>query len=402
MHFGKLLQRALLTASMLILAGCASQSHLPPVPATFDDYVAQTRADIAANRRFATADLATEIDRMTPFELRPQPPLKADGRAVLFIHGLGDSPWTFRETAERLVKDGIVVRSILIPGHGTKPEDMLAFTGDDWIEAARRELLRLKREGYRVWAAGFSTGGNIAIKLAAETDLEGLILFSPAPYLRTNLIYLVPAASLFIDWLITPEDAAGDTSPVKYRTVPMAGLDAFYDTMRSAQGALNSPKKRLSETPVFLALAEADSVVDTKRVLAEADRVFLNRRSEVFWYGEAKPDVDQIRVVFQEAFLPEKHIRSFSHLCLNFSPENAYYGRNGRAARCASDESPASLRHIRCEIPESDVWYGAWGEKRDGHPYVRLTYNPYFEDQARAILAFMRATDQPAAAESHP
>lgn len=377
----------------LLLVGCATEFHLPAPASSFEEYVAQTHSFIAANRRFATADHQTEIDRASPWEIRPQKP---DGRAVLCIHGLSDSPWTFRDTGAKLAEDGVLVRSILIPGHGTKPEDMLGLTGADWIEAAWRELLRLKSEGYRVWVAGFSTGGNIALTLAAQTQVEGLLLFSPAPYIRSNLVYLVPAASLFFDWLRTPEEAGGGTSPVRYRTVPMSGLNAFYDTMREAQGYLNTPTERLKKTPAFLVLSEFDSIVDTQDVFKAADEVFANPKSRVLWYGDASPERERIRVIFRTSNLPAEHIRSFSHLGINFSPENDYYGKAGRRHRCESGES---VGYLRCELPDDALWYGAWGEKRGDKPFVRLTYNPYFEEQSKRLVDFLRETDSTHAAE---
>lgn len=351
-------------------------------PQSFAEYVAQTRALIAKERRFATDDHAWEIDGNAPWEMRPEHP---DGRAVLFVHGLGESPITFRDTAKSLVTDGILVRSVLLSGHGTKPEDMITrSSGKAWLDIVRREKDRLQKEGYRVWLAGFSTGGNIAITLGREDPkVEGLILFSPAPYVRTRLVGLVPVASLFFEWLRTPEEVEGGTSDFRYRTIPMTGLDAYYDTMTAAVSALEKPYPK----PVLTVLSEFDSIVDTKRVLQSVDECFLNPRSRTIWYGENKPETIVQRIIFQSSYLPDEHIRSFSHLSVNYSPQNPYYGRNARLWRCSAER--ASSRH-HCEVPESEIWYGSWGEKRVDGPVVRLTFNPYFESQTHEILAFLR------------
>ena len=115
---GLLRAAAAALAAAVLFAGCATESRLPPPSPSFAAYVAQTRADIAVHRRFATADRADEVNRMAPWEMRPEHP---DGRAVLFIHGLGDSPWTFRDTGAELAREGILVRTVLLPGHGTRP-----------------------------------------------------------------------------------------------------------------------------------------------------------------------------------------------------------------------------------------------------------------------------------------
>ena len=246
----------------------------------------------------------------------------------------------------------------------------------------------LKREGYRVWVGGFSTGGNIAIALADEIEVEGVVLFSPAPYVRTNLVYLVPAASLFFEWLRSPEETGGGTTPVRYRTIPMTGLSAFYDTMRAAQSALAHPSPTLRRAPVFLALAESDSIVDALRVLDAADGAFRRRGSDVLWYGEAAPQTARLPLFRLESRLPKEHVRSFSHLSLNFSPENDYYGRQGRLKRCAGAEAAARSPYLHCGTPEAEVTYGAWGEKRGEGVFVRLTFNPYFRLQTERLIDF--------------
>ena len=205
-----------------------------------------------------------------------------------------------------------------------------------------------------------------------------------APYVRTNLVGLVPFASLFFEWLRTPEEAGGGTTAFRYRTLPMTGLVAYCDTMDHAEEALEKPYRK----PVLTVLSEFDSIVDTERMLEAADESFLNPRSRTIWYGDETPETKVMKVISLPSHLEKEHIRSFSHLSVNFSPENPHYGRGARAEWCRPENDPRLRFH--CEIPESEIWYGAWGEERDGHVYVRLTYNPHFERQTEEVLAFLR------------
>lgn len=378
---------ALTFCGFFLLSGCAATpTDTPaPEPATFAEYVEETRSMIAAERRFATPDHEQEIDWNAPWEMRPEHP---DGRAVLFAHGLGEAPYTFLDTAKRLAEDGILVRTVLLPGHGTKPEDMIErASGQAWLDIVRREKERLQKEGYRVWLAGFSTGGNIAMTLGQEDpNVEGLVLFSPAPFVRTRLVGLVPVANFFFEWLRTPEEAGGGTTAFRYRTLPMTGLEAYYDTMTAAEEALEKPYRK----PVLTVLSEFDSIVDTQRVLEAVDESYLHPRSRTIWYGDSTPKTIVQKVLFAPSSVPEERIRSFSHLSVNFAPENPFYGRGRRLLWCAASETPRPRFH--CELPESEVWYGTWGEKRDGHTYVRLTYNPHFEWQTQEILRFLQGS----------
>src|SRR5438105_8248067 len=66
---------------------------------------------------------------------------------VLLLHGFGDTPQTLSLLARRIAKSGYGVLAPLLPGHG---RDMAAFRrsrAEEWIDAARRSLLRM-RERY--------------------------------------------------------------------------------------------------------------------------------------------------------------------------------------------------------------------------------------------------------------
>lgn len=204
MHCKKILYTAL-AAGLLVLTGCASKHPLetPLGQSSFQEYLAETRAWIAENRHFVMDDHEKELTYHTPFEIRPAG--KTD-KGILLIHGLGDSPWTYRDLATKLAEQGMLVRTVLLPGHGTKPADMIGVTSEDWNKAVQEQIDLLKKEVPNVWLGGFSTGGNLAFSQAAEDpDIRGLILFSPAIEIRTKLVELVPFADLFIDWLRKPD-----------------------------------------------------------------------------------------------------------------------------------------------------------------------------------------------------
>ncbi|MDY2900277.1 MAG: alpha/beta hydrolase, partial [Candidatus Aphodousia sp.] len=87
-------------------------------------------------------------------------------------------------------------------------------------------------------------------------------------------------------------------------------------------------------------------------------------------------------------FLPQYRIRSFSHLGIMFSPDNPWYGSQGKQRYCLRGQSEAMRNY--CHTGKS-VWYGSWREDRDGHPYARLTFNPYFEQQNALIDATLKS-----------
>jgi carboxylesterase len=104
------------------------------------------------------------------------------GRALLMLHGFGDTPQTLRYLGGRLHAAGFTVQAPLLPGHGRGLRDFSAASAEDYASAARDELARLRERAAWVGVIGLSMGGAIAARLAAEA--EGVrVLALLAPYL---------------------------------------------------------------------------------------------------------------------------------------------------------------------------------------------------------------------------
>jgi carboxylesterase len=113
-----------------------------------------------------------------PFELQG-----SSGRAVLLVHGGGDTPQTLRYLADVLHARGYAVRAPLLPGHGRTLRDFANVTADAWRDAVRSEYRALRARYPWVGVIGLSMGGALAVQLAAELDGELSALSLVAPYL---------------------------------------------------------------------------------------------------------------------------------------------------------------------------------------------------------------------------
>ena len=108
-----------------------------------------------------------------------------NGRALLLLHGFGDTPQTLRYLAARLHTEGYTVHAPLLPGHGRGLRDFASANADDYLRLARDELARLLEGTRWVGLIGLSMGGAIAARLAAECgDVRVLALL--APYLTPS------------------------------------------------------------------------------------------------------------------------------------------------------------------------------------------------------------------------
>ncbi|HEX8850928.1 MAG TPA: alpha/beta fold hydrolase [Gemmatimonadaceae bacterium] len=102
------------------------------------------------------------------------------GRAVLMLHGFGDTPQTLRYIAEAMHAEGYTVRAPLLPGHGRTLAAFGATRAKQWIAAARQAYEELTATHGPSPIVGLSMGGALAIILAAETPaMPALALVAP-------------------------------------------------------------------------------------------------------------------------------------------------------------------------------------------------------------------------------
>ena len=111
-----------------------------------------------------------------------------NGRALLLLHGSGDTPQTLRYLGERLHAAGYTVYAPLLPGHGRSPDAFTTVSAAAYLGAARDSLAVLRRESSWVGVVGLSMGGALAAQLAVHaSDVQLLVLLAP---------YLLPPPSV--------------------------------------------------------------------------------------------------------------------------------------------------------------------------------------------------------------
>jgi len=109
-------------------------------------------------------------------------------RAVLLLHGFGDTPQTLEYLAAFLHGQGWAVRAPLLPGHGRTLDAFAASRAGEWIDHARSEFDRLQARYETVAIVGQSMGGALATILASQTrDLQALVLLAPYLSMPTRL-----------------------------------------------------------------------------------------------------------------------------------------------------------------------------------------------------------------------
>ena len=101
-----------------------------------------------------------------------------DGGPVgaLVLHGFTGNPASMRGVAEALAEAGFTVDLPLLPGHGTKIEDMIPTGFDDWSAHAEAHYADLARRCQQVVVVGLSMGGALTAWLGSEhPEIAGLV-----------------------------------------------------------------------------------------------------------------------------------------------------------------------------------------------------------------------------------
>ena len=86
--------------------------------------------------------------------------------AVLLIHGLGGTSYDLGVLQKALRNAGAVALAPTLPGHGTRPEDLLTTHAEAWLDALTQTYNQLLTEHDIVHIAGMCMGSLLALVLA--------------------------------------------------------------------------------------------------------------------------------------------------------------------------------------------------------------------------------------------
>jgi carboxylesterase len=101
---------------------------------------------------------------------------------VLLVHGFTGTPQSMRPWGEYLAAAGLMVRCPLLPGHGTRWQDMNETGWRDWYGALDEAFGELRAHSSRVFVMGLSMGGTLVLRLAEERGAEvaGVVTVNPS------------------------------------------------------------------------------------------------------------------------------------------------------------------------------------------------------------------------------
>jgi len=102
---------------------------------------------------------------------------------------------------DHLARCGFTVSAPLLAGHGTTPKDLAQVRWQGWFAAVESAYQELRQDCDDVFVCGFSLGSLLAVHLAVHQQVSGVILLSPAFWLRDRRLALVPWFGRLFKWV---------------------------------------------------------------------------------------------------------------------------------------------------------------------------------------------------------
>jgi carboxylesterase len=197
---------------------------------------------------------------------------------ILLIHGFTGTPSELRPMGEYLHDRGYTVHAPLLAGHGTSPEDMENTTWQDWWNSVLEayEFMRSEEPEYLV-VVGLSMGGILALNLAAEKPVDGVIPMCAPIWIRDRRAYLADVLYHFIRYKprTVHRDPEIEAHLVPYDRTPIRCVSELNRLIRHV-------KKRLPDVRVPALVIQACK-----------DELILEKSAE-YIYGHISSEVKQL------------------------------------------------------------------------------------------------------------
>lgn len=225
---------------------------------------------------------------------------RADGQGdkgkigVLLVHGFTGTPASMRPWAHNLNAEGYTVSVPLMPGHGTKWQDLNNVSWQKWPEKLQSELDLLLQRCEKVFVCGLSMGCGNSLYVAARNPgrIAGLILVNPMIH--------IPGIQIRFAWLISriQKSRASVGDDIKkpgvtewgYDALPLKGVAQLYKYLKLARAGLNS-----IESPILVFHSVDDHVLpasNTEIIMSEVSSADKQRIELANSYHVATLDYD--------------------------------------------------------------------------------------------------------------
>ncbi len=393
--------------------------------------------------RYSTGSAADPHHRKPNWNRSFELPADNPAGGVLLLHGMSDSPYSFRALGEALNQRGYWVIGLRLPGHGTIPAGLKTVSWKDMAAAVRLGVAQLasKAGPESIHIMGYSTGAPLALNYTLNV-LEGADAPAPASLVLISPAIGITPAAVLAKWQVRLAALPGlekfawtqilpEFDPFKYNSFTSnAGTQVHLLTRAVAQRvetlAAQGPIENFPPTLVFLSTVDAtvstDAVVDnllehlapgrhelvlfdinrnkvnstilvsdpgplTTRMLDNDSLPFAltlitnenNKTTTVV--GHRKPSLSAKTVTEAFNLAWPRGVISLSHVALPIPPDDPLYGQR------TSPYADATL-----QLGQIDVQGERGLLKFPADWLLRLRYNPFYDFLETRVIEWVEGT----------
>jgi carboxylesterase len=227
----------------------------------------------------------------------PQSNYRGRRLGCVLVHGLSSSPAALREWAEAFSRHGIDTHLVLLPGHGTRPEDLLQVQWEDWYAAVVQAVQDMRQHCDKVFVLGQSLGGSLALRVAAHNAVDGVITLAAIAYLKNWRLWFLPFLRPFLRWRQSPDNdiARPISDSGSYDRLPLHAIEQLLELA----GLVRRDLPQI-EVPVLLVQSENDHVAPPGNLdfiyehIGAVDKQLMRLRDS---YHVISLDHDRLRVI---------------------------------------------------------------------------------------------------------
>lgn len=150
--------------------------------------------------------------------------LEGGEHAVLLTHGFTGTPASMRPIGNFLHAQGFTVQGILLPGHGTRLEDMRQASWQQWLDAELTAVRKLKERYEHVSVCGLSMGGDLTLLAAEQMDVTCCIPISAPMKTQARFTWLARQAAVFKPVLHWRSGAVSDATLLQDYNIGYTGF----------------------------------------------------------------------------------------------------------------------------------------------------------------------------------